>query len=75
MTKTVNKTIFIKLMEREGLNQADLAKRLKISTTTVSRLMNGLPPKYSKKRKEIANTVAADVDYVFPEIGEDKLAS
>jgi transcriptional regulator with XRE-family HTH domain len=75
MTKTVNKTIFVKLMESEGLNQAELAKRLNISTHTVSRLMNGEPPKRPKKRKEIANTVAADVDYVFPEIGEDKLAS
>lgn len=67
MTKTVNKYFFVKYMEREGLNQAELAQRLGMSTTTISKLMNGVPPKHCKKRKYVADAVAADVDYIFPD--------
>lgn len=75
MTKAVNIKFFKRLMDREGLNQRDLAARLQKSTTTISKMMNGQAPIRQKVRKDIADKVAADVDFIFPEIGEEKLAS
>lgn len=67
MNKTVNILFFRRYMEREGINQTELAVRLRKSTTTISNMMNGIAPKRPRDRKEIADTVAADVDFIFPE--------